>query len=73
MRYPLRRRYGHARERKIRYFRVLAGRLGPTAVAYDSQGRSVNVINGVWGQDTVESVRRAALKHWPEARDRTPQ
>lgn len=68
----LRARYGHARKRTIRYFRVLATRLGPTAVAYDSRGRSVNVINGTWKDDSIESVHRAALKHWPHAKDRTP-
>jgi hypothetical protein len=70
----LRRRYGRAKagSGKVQWFRVVAAKYGPEAWAYDYRGRTVNAINGVWGEDTVESVRRAARKHWPDAKDKTP-
>lgn len=68
----LHRRYGRAKagSGKVRTFAVIAGKYGPEAVAYDYNGRSVNVINGTWGKDTVEDLFRAAKKHWPQAKER---
>jgi hypothetical protein len=72
----LRRRYGRAKRGSgaVRYYRIIVNRFGPAAVAYDYKGASVNLINGSWSAgDTVESVRRAAHKAWPNAKDRTPR
>ena len=71
--HALRGRYGRTRlgSGRVRSFRMVAGRLGPSAVAYDARGKTVNVINGRWGVDTVESTRRAARHHWPDAKDKT--
>jgi hypothetical protein len=69
----LRRRYGRARRGsgKVRWFRVIADHRGPTAIAHDYKGASVNLINGLWSAgDTVESVRRAARREWPDAQER---
>jgi hypothetical protein len=68
----LKRRYGRAKagSGKIKAFRIVTSRFGPEAHAYDYRGHVVNVINGVWGKDTAEEVRRAARKHWPSAKER---
>ena len=49
---------------KPRYFYIEVSHLGPSAVAIDYKGASVNLINGD-RKETVESIRRAAHKHWP--------
>ena len=64
-------RFGSAKRGggKVRWYEVYTDRLGPTAVAYDYKGASVNVING--GRDHTEAdVRRAARKAWPDAPER---
>jgi len=68
----LKKRYGHARagSGKVRTFAVIATKFGPTAVAYDYRGRSVNVINGRWGEDTIEDLYRLAKMYWPGAKEK---
>lgn len=71
----LRRRFGRAKAGtgKVRAYDAWAGAHGPSIRAYDARGRVVNVINGSWSKgDTIDSVRREARKHWPDARDKTP-
>ena len=54
---------------KPHHFYIVVGRLGPSAVAVDYKGASVNVINGN-RDETVETIRRAAHKHWPGLREK---
>ena len=74
MKRALKTRYGHAKvgSGKVQSFRIVATKYGPEAWAYDYRGRVVNAINGVWGKDTIDEIRRAAHKHWPSAKDKTP-
>ena len=67
----LKRRYGHARAAKVRYYRIVVDRLGYTARAYDARGRSVNYIYG-GPSASISEIRAAARKAWPDAKDKTP-
>jgi hypothetical protein len=71
-RHTLKRRYGRTKagSGKVHTFAVIATKFGPTAVAYDYRGRSVNVINGTWGKDTIEDLYRLAKRHWPSAKEK---
>lgn len=48
------------------HYEIKRGRLGWSAVLYDSRGDSINVING----DSEESVRGAAQRSWPGIKER---
>jgi hypothetical protein len=57
------------REAAVKRYEIIRTRLGPTAIAYAASGRVVNVING-GKNDTIETVRLAAMKHWPNAKEK---
>lgn len=57
------------RPQKIFRYAIKETRLGPNAVLYDSEGRSINVISGD-KTDSVMSIRKAAEKWWPNAREK---
>lgn len=65
-----RRRYGRAKAAAVKYYRIISTKLGLTVLGYSSSGRVVNSINGTLS-DSVSTMRAAARKHWPLAKDRT--
>jgi hypothetical protein len=57
------------RESKVKSFLIKEEARGPSAIGFNSLGRVVNAINGD-RRETPASIRAAAHKHWPGARER---